>query len=685
MKLDYTPLDGGLDLVTGAMAVRPGRVQQSVNFEQVFGQQGYRRIDGYERFDGRLEPHKATYSVLPFRNGTSAPSVGALISGSSASGAVLDVELDSGSWSLGTAAGQLVVAVDSGAWAAGESIALGGSSIAVADAASAMGRAATSTQHRSYLRQAVERRRSAIGKPPGSGAILGVAVYRGSVLAARASDDGMTASLWRSSAAGWVLVRAGLLPGSFEFCVANFSGDASKLALYGCNARNSPFVWDGTAFTEMDPIYGSQAKSATSAALATGSKTFALDGSSRSYQVGDFLLIYSSSTGNRMSATVTGYTHPSLTVNVTAVVGSGTYTDWRVGRADFEDAPYLLTAHRDHLYLAYPRGQLQASNTGDPLVYTDTAAVFGVGAEITGLVSLKGAVLGVFCESKVNLLEGSGPTDWAMSVHAEGIGALTRTAQENAGNALMLCGRGLASLQATQSFGSFEPAIFSRNVKPLLDQSLQSVTCARMVRGKYQYRIYLSDKTVLSACITSPNPVVQPSDVAFMASQLDHVVRCVGQGQVDTDEVMVFGTDDGWVMREDVGTSLDGGVIDAVIRLHPTHFGSPSQRKRFHKITLELDSPDAVEIFFRQVFDHSDGMYPVSPNMRSSTPGDGGQWDASTWDSFYWSLPTVSQVQANVDGVAASMGLLLWTSGDGDRPVVLQGMLTHFSMLGVMR
>ena len=64
MKVDYTLMSGGLDLVSGSVGVQPGSVAEALNFEQVFGKVGYRRVDGYERFDGRPQPHLAHYYVL---------------------------------------------------------------------------------------------------------------------------------------------------------------------------------------------------------------------------------------------------------------------------------------------------------------------------------------------------------------------------------------------------------------------------------------------------------------------------------------------------------------------------------------------------------------------------------------------------------------------------------------------
>jgi hypothetical protein len=50
---------GGLNQTGSAVAVDPGNLIGALNFEaKVNG--GYRRIDGYERFDGRRRPSDAT-------------------------------------------------------------------------------------------------------------------------------------------------------------------------------------------------------------------------------------------------------------------------------------------------------------------------------------------------------------------------------------------------------------------------------------------------------------------------------------------------------------------------------------------------------------------------------------------------------------------------------------------------
>lgn len=687
MKVDYTLMSGGLDLVSGSLGVQPGRVAEALNFEQVFGKVGYRRIDGYERFDGRPQPHLALYYVQEFNQGTAEIMVGDTLTGATAQAEVLGVELSSGSWAAGTAAGLAYVVLSAGDWVAGQGILRAGSAIARASAATYQGRAQTSTTHASYLSQAAEKRRAVIQKVPGSGPIRGVAIHDDVVFAVRDAADGQSAALWKSTSSGWSSVRSGLLPGGrFEFVSANFSGDAKRKILMGCDGRNVPFVWDGSTYKEIVPIFSTQSTSATSLAIGTGSKAFTVVEAGRNYVAGDSVLIHSSANAaNRMSGTVTSYTHPTLTINVTGVVGSGTFTDWRIGLANFEDKPYMVTAHKDHAFLAYPRGQLQTSNIGDPLLYTSSAALFGLGEEITGMASLKGAVLGVFCNNRISLLEGSSKIDWVMGIHAQNLGTKSYTVVENAGNALFLGERGMVSMQAADTYGSFEPAICSRDVKPLLDSKLKMVVGARLVRVKYQYRMYFSDGSILSACILSPAAAIQPKNVSFMRMERPHKVSCLASGSISGEDWMVFGTDDGFVMREDVGSSFDGAVIESALSLHFNHFKSPAQKKRFYKMTVELDSADAVQIRFKQLFDLSDGFYSDSVAYSAASPGAGGRWDVNSWDSFYWSLPSANQVEANVDGVSKNMGLVLWHESAIDAPFTIQGLLTQFKTMGLSR
>lgn len=61
-KVVYYPLGGGLDVTTPAIVARPGVARAAVNYEA--DMTGYRRMYGFERYDGRTSPTDA-YNAAP--------------------------------------------------------------------------------------------------------------------------------------------------------------------------------------------------------------------------------------------------------------------------------------------------------------------------------------------------------------------------------------------------------------------------------------------------------------------------------------------------------------------------------------------------------------------------------------------------------------------------------------------
>ena len=72
--------------------------------------------------------------------------------------------------------------------------------------------------------------------------------------------------------------------------------------------------------------------STTSLTIGTGTKVFTLIETERSWTVGSELKASSQAdTDNHMKGVVTAYSHPTLTVDVNTVGGSGTFSDWFIG------------------------------------------------------------------------------------------------------------------------------------------------------------------------------------------------------------------------------------------------------------------------------------------------------------------------------------------------------------------
>ena len=111
----FFPLRGGLDLVSSAVQINAGHCIACTNYEPV--EKGYRRCQGYERFDGQPKPSDAQYWVVNFDAGQDPIVEGDTVTGadSSATGkALIDAVITSGSYAGNDAVGYLVLTTVSG-------------------------------------------------------------------------------------------------------------------------------------------------------------------------------------------------------------------------------------------------------------------------------------------------------------------------------------------------------------------------------------------------------------------------------------------------------------------------------------------------------------------------------------------------------------------------------------------
>lgn len=248
------PFGGGLDVVTPPTRKQPGRLIGGENYEPIDGG-GYRRIQGYERFDGHLSPSDATYWLLDFDAGSAAFNVGDVVTGvtSGDTAEVVKVTLKTGAYATHDAAGELVVFNATGAFVDNEALQVSSATRALANGVAVEKGSPDDATHVANMRLAIEGRRDDIGPVPGSGKVLGVWGFNGKVYAFRNTADGLAAAMYESSATGWQPVTTPALSpnGRYEFVTYNFGGSVGTTAMYGCDGVNKAFEFDGTTFTQI--------------------------------------------------------------------------------------------------------------------------------------------------------------------------------------------------------------------------------------------------------------------------------------------------------------------------------------------------------------------------------------------------------------------------------------------------
>jgi hypothetical protein len=688
----YFPLGGGLDLITPAIAQKPGAVIAGLNYEPMLN--GYRRIDGYERFDGRVSPTDAPWYELDFTTGTAQFNLGDTITGqtSGATGKVLaNGVLTSGTYGAGNGAGYVGLGAVTGTFVNGENLKVGGVTRAHANGTQQSQTAPDDATATVWYQQAIANARALIQQVPGEGNILGVQELLGTIYTWRNNVGSTRADMWKSSAAGWVAVPLG------------YTLDFTSGGVY--------------VLKEGDVITG-----ATSGKTATVMRVVTTSGSYSAGTAAGYVVIASAS-----GAFVAENLNVGANLNVATIAGdkvaitlppNGRYETFNhnfygasqtlrmygcngVGRAfEFDgvtftpirsnmavDTPHRIAEHKEHLFLAFPGGAFQNSSIGQPLNWSAVtgAAAYGIGDEITDFISDNAGVLTVLAKNRISSLYGTSALDFQLVSLSDESGAQAYTAQR-IGSPIYMDNVGVRSLATTQAYGNFNVGTLSTNVQPLIsDQQRTGVTpvASVRVRRKNHYRVFFSNQTALCFQLGKKYPEV-------LAFSWEKLVTCIGSFEMATGERVFFGSTDGYLYEAEKGTSFDGAAIDSALRLPFNHEGAPQTLKRWFKVVAECQAAPQAVISLGADFDYGDpfeaGVTPVTVAAQVFTvTGGGGIWDASNWNQFYWSSATEGLMEAYLDGVGRNMSLLITASSAVDPPHLLQGLTLFYAARGLKR
>jgi hypothetical protein len=669
VQYDLIRLGGGLDQVTPTLTLPPGFARRAANFEcNVSG--GYTRLAGYERFDGRPSPSAALYNILTCTvTGTIA--VGNTVTGAT-SAATGKVIARSGS--------DVVITRQTGTFVVGENLTV--SAVVQASVTSIGGVSADGLIDAQYRNLAADEYRSSIQAVPGAGNVLGVALYKGDVYAWRNVVGNASAAMFKATSGGWAAVALG-----FELA---FNSGA------------------GTAIAEGDTVTGQ-----TSGATGVVARVVVENGTSWLGATGR--LILSSTSGTfaapehlRVAGTTRAHAGGAATAVTLApngryetVVGNfgGGDANYRLYGCDganraFEfdgtvfvpinstmpnDKPTHVAVHKQHLFLSFG-ASLQFSALSLPYQWDPVlgAGEIAMNAPITNLIVLPGdqssGALGVYTRRDTSVLYGTSEANFALSTFNTGTGAVPYTAQ-NMDQAYVLDDRGIISLGTTLNFGNFLPASLTMNLRPFLENRVNSATASSLNRLKGQYRVFFSDGTGIYMTMINGNLL------GSMPVEFPNPVLCCEEGEnVSGSTVSFFGSTNGFVYQLDKGTSFDGNAISASFNLTYNSIKSPRILKRFRRASVELAGDYYSEIQFGYDLGYRRQEIPQPLDERYASDLRSSYWDEMIWDSFVWDGSDVSPSEIEVSGTAENIAIRISCFSDIFEPFTVNTIIVHYTM-----
>lgn len=665
----YYALKGGLDLVTPRVAMDPGRLFDAQNYEPL-AVGGYRRIDGHERSDGQTAPTGSPYWLMT-ATVTGTLAAGQTITGLT-SGATGKLLLVDGS--------TLILGRVSGTFQNAEALQVGGVTQATATSVATTNGANWPADHVDYRQLAADDRRADILTVPGSGSVRGVFVLNDVVYALRDNAGGTAGDLYRQSASGWVLMNLGR---EIQFTGGTNNGITVGQTVTGATSGATAVAravllrtgsWAGTGV-------GTIVFASVTGAFQNG-ENLQVGGVTKAVASGADTAI-TRQPGGRVESVLGNFTGAAATKKVYAADGVNlgfefdgtTYVPIRTDMTS--DVPKHVAVHRNYLWFSFG-ASLQKSSIANPYMWTAVtgSAEFAMGDEITGIVPLRGdsntSALAVFTEGEFSILYGASTSSFQLIPSGFDVGFKEYTAQSVSNDTYGLTARGVQSLKATLNYGDYEFAALSFQVQPLLERKAAAGTlpCASVtLREKNQYRLFFDDGTGLVFGLTG-NKVT-----GILPLDYGKVVTCVCNAVLSTgEEVTYFGSEDGYVYKDNVGTSFDGDEIEAWIWLAFNNLSSPRVRKQYRYAIFEVLCEGYSQV--RATYDLGYGTPLVASTavqQNQNMVGGGGYWDQFTWDDFIWDSMVVPEAKLSIDGAENNIAFLFYSNRAQDDSHAVQG------------
>ena len=648
---------GGLDVSTPSRSIDPGKLVSAMNYEVMVGN-GYRRISGIERFDGRTAPSSATYTLIwgPFTTVGIGDTVNAHPSGST--GKVLAVYPNLMSQQA------LVVTRVTGPFPIGETLRIGSTPVGTITA-----QPATYQQDPfadlDWLYLASQEYRSSITRPPGSGGIRGVWSLGNTVYCVRNNAAATAGVMYASSATGWTAVSLGF---SIPFNLGNTGtpivvGNTVTGGTSGASAVITRVVVEGgdVGFTSGNPARGQLICASITGGPFVSGEELRVSGVRRANAAGGSVAhqlpldgVYETRTHNFFGA--------SSMKEVYGVNGAGRAFAFNGSVFHFinsgQAAPRHIEVHGGRLVLA-EGAEIAISSIESPYRFDGpTGAVsIAVGGTISGMIRVPGSsesasTLIATIDNGVFVLYGSSDADYAVVPAGPEKSIATRSLQA-IGTPIAFDKTGLTQVLQTSAYGNFAFGSISTEYNRALLPQFNGVRASVTVPSKNMYRLFFSNGSVLALTMVGTKPMG-----AILCDYNGRVARCAYLSDINTESVFI-GCDDGFVYQLDKGSSIDGENIRSWLKFAPNFGGSYSTRKRYFGADFEVTPTSAFRLSVAPLLSFGRGDNAEHAPDEILSTGLGGLWDDALWDQFYWDGGGDFRYHIDLNGSGNSISFIL--------------------------
>jgi len=293
----------------------------------------------------------------------------------------------------------------------------------------------------------------------------------------------------------------------------------------------------------------------------------------------------------------------------------------------------------------------------------------------------------IFCENRIFKLTGNTSADFAMIPVTRSIGCLNGdTIQEFGGDLIFLGPDGLRTVAATTKIGDTELGTVSKNVQSLFDVNIKDSLLFEsvVIADKTQYRIFFTkdgQAENLTRCVTC---VIKQEGFEFSE------IRGIKPTSTDTlvssgDVIVLHGSSDGYVQRQEKGNTFDGTPILARYRSPDLSFGDTGIRKHMQRVIINYKPESAIDADLLVRYDNegAGSARPAAYALDSSTIA--AQFGSALFSvvgaaaTFVFGGPSQPLIRQSVEGSGFSV-ILRINDGGETAPYSLKGFQLEYQL-----
>ena len=353
----------------------------------------------------------------------------------------------------------------------------------------------------------------------------------------------------------------------------------------------------------------------------------------------------------------------------------------------------FVAAFRNHMFYAGKSTTPQTLVFSEPFDEDDFDAADGAGSikvddNIVGLKVFRSNLF-IFCENRIFKLTGSALSNFTVEPVTRNIGCVNgNTIQEFAGDLIFLGPDGLRTVAGTARIGDVELGTISKNVQSLFDRNIADSDLFEsiVIPDKTQYRIFFAKDTVGQKRTRGVTCVMKGQGFEF--SELLGIRPSCTDTFVDSGDVVVLhGTFDGFVQRQEKGNSFDGTAILGRYRSPDLNFGDVGIRKQMHRVILNF-KPEAsisADLLLRYDNDAAETARPAAYSLSTATVG--AQYGTASYSTsasttqFVYGGGSQPLVRQPVEGSGFTIALKVDDNGESP-PYSLKGFQLEYQLGG---